>query len=259
MGKVNYTKALKNEYIKMFKSIEIRIDKLNVVENHVDQIILNKIRYESVGNQIGVPWFFIGLIHTLESHRNFNSHLHNGDPLDSKTTHVPSGRPRVGNPPFTWEESAIDALKHKNLHRKNDWSLPKILYQLENYNGWGYRLYHTHVKSPYLWSYSNHYSSGKYTSDGVFSNTAVSRQCGSAVILRRIEQRNEIPEFNLDLLNISFYFHSNKVEERVDELQSFLNSFHGISLLVDGQPGNKTSEACKKIFGEFLAGDNRRI
>lgn len=259
MAKVNYTKALQSEYTEMFKSIEIRSDKLDIVENHVDQINLNKQRYESVGNQIGVPWYFIGLIHTMESNRNFTTHLHNGDPLSSRTTHVPSGRPKSGNPPFTWEESALDALKLKRLNKETDWSLPKFLYQLENYNGWGYRLYHQHVKSPYLWSYSNHYTSGKYTADGVFSNTAVSRQCGSAVILRRLEHRGIIEGLEINVLNKSFFSHSNKVEDRVDELQRFLNTFPGVSLLVDGKPGNKTSEACQKIFGEYLDGDQRKV
>ncbi len=258
MSKVNYTKSLQQEYLEMFKSIEIKLNKLNIVENHVDQIVANKNRYDAVESKTNVPWYFIALIHTLESNRNFNSHLHNGDPLSARTVHVPSGRPKRGNPPFTWEESCEDALKHKRLNKETDWSLPRTLYNLENYNGWGYRLYYKHVKSPYLWSYSNHYISGKYTADGVFSNTAVSRQCGAAVILRRLEQRNIIPEFDRHLLNTSFYFHSNNVEERVEDLQRFLNTFPGISLLVDGKPGNKTSEACNKIFGEYLTGDGRR-
>ena len=66
-----------------------------------------------------------------------------------------------GKPPFTWEESASDALALRGLRGDTDWSLAGTLYQLEGYNGWGYRLYHQHVLSPYLWSYSNHYQSGK--------------------------------------------------------------------------------------------------
>ena len=256
---VNFTKSIQREYVEMFKSLEIKSDKLKIVDNHVDKLIKNKNRYDVIENNTNVPWYFVGLIHTLESNRNFNSHLHNGDPLSARTKNVPRDRPKQGTPPFTWEESAEDAIKHKRLDRESDWSLAKILYNLENYNGWGYRLYYPHVKSPYLWSYSNHYTSGKYTADGVFSNTAVSRQCGSAVILRRLEQRNVIPEFDLDLLQVSFYFHSNRKQKRVDDLQRFLNTFPGISLLVDGRPGNKTSEACYKIFGEYLKGDKRKV
>jgi len=258
MPKVNYTKAIQREYLEMFKSIEIKLEKLKVVEYHVDHIAANRNRYETIEAKTNVPWYFIALVHTLEASRNFNLHLHNGDLLTARTVNVPSGRPKKGNPPFSWEDSCEDAIKLKRLDKETDWSLSKTLYNLENYNGWGYRLYHTHVKSPYLWSYSNHYTSGKYTSDGVFSNTAVSGQCGSAVILRRLEQRNIIPELDISLLNNSFYFHSNKVAERAEDLQRFLNTLPGISLLVDGKPGNKTSEACNKIFGEYLTGDKRR-
>ena len=57
-----------------------------------------------------MPWYVVGLIHTMESSGNFAAHLHNGDPLSARTTHVPAGRPKAGAPPFTWEESATDAL-----------------------------------------------------------------------------------------------------------------------------------------------------
>ena len=40
----------------------------------------------------------------------FDQHLHNGDPLSGRTTHVPPGRPRPASPPFTWEQSAHDAI-----------------------------------------------------------------------------------------------------------------------------------------------------
>ncbi|MDO5656243.1 MAG: hypothetical protein Q4G27_08900 [Flavobacteriaceae bacterium] len=257
MSKITYTNSLMNEYIQLYKSMEIKLDKLSVIENHVDKITQSKARYLAIEKATGVPWFFVALVHTMESGRNFNTHLHNGDPLTKRTRQVPKGRPATGQPPFTWEESAIDALRFKNLHKESDWSLPKTLYQLENYNGWGYRLYHKHVFSPYLWSYSHHYRSGKYVADGTWSNTAVSGQAGAAVILRRLEQRNIIPAFQIDELKEPFFRHNDKFVERAEDLQRFLNTFPGISLLVDGKPGNKTSEACFKIFGNYLKGDSR--
>lgn len=258
MAKVTYSAALRQEYINLYKTMQIKLNKLSRIENHVDQIIKKKSRYTNVGDPLGIPWFFIALIHTMESNRNFSRHLHNGDPLTKRTTHVPSGRPRTGTPPFTWEESATDALRMKKLQRETDWSLPKFLYHLENYNGWGYRLYHPHVLSPYLWSYCNHYISGKYIADGRFSDTAVSKQSGAAVILRRMEQRGVIPAFQLDQPTSSFFKLSNSVQARAHDLQKFLNSFDGISLLVDGKPGKKTSSAVKQIFGHYLRGDRRK-
>ena len=259
MSKIPYTKSLKEEYVRLYKNMEIKAKKLSIVENHGKQILKYKDRYLEVGEPIGVPWFFVGLIHTLESNRNFKSHLHNGDSLRNRTIRIPKGRPKKGKPPFTWEESAQDALQYQRLHLEKDWSLPRILYQLEAYNGWGYRLYHQHVKSPYLWSYSNHYKSGKYIRDGTFSDTAVSRQSGAAVIMRRMEQNRIIPAFGEEDLEISFFTYTLDVHPRADDLQRFLNTFPGISLLVDGRPYKRTSEACFKILGDYLPGDERRI
>jgi len=73
-----------------------------------------------------------------------------------------------------------------------DWSLPALLYTLESYNGMGYRLYHPHVPSPYLWSFTNHYVSGKYTHDGRWSDIAISQQCGCAAVLRRMAEHDLI-------------------------------------------------------------------
>jgi hypothetical protein len=106
--------------------------------------------------------------------------------LKARTVHVPAGRPKTGKPPFTWEQSAIDALRGRGLGAWKDWSVPGTLYQLEAYNGFGYRDHHPTVPSPYLWSFSNHYTRGKYVADGRFSPTAVSQQVGAALLLKRL-------------------------------------------------------------------------
>ena len=62
------------------------------------------------------PWFFLGVIHAMESRFNFERHLHNGDPLSARTVRVPKGFPKAGNPPFTWEVSAEeDAMEEYGL------------------------------------------------------------------------------------------------------------------------------------------------
>ena len=110
-----------------------------------------------------------------------------------RTVHVPAGRPRSGNSPFTWEESAVDALEYDGLTTQvTDWSVEYLAYLFEGFNGWGYRLYHSHVKSAYLWSLSNHYTKGKYVGDGQWSETAVSRQCGAMVLLKRLQEAGHI-------------------------------------------------------------------
>ena len=253
MAKIEFTQTLQKEYEDLYTLMEIRLDKLSEVEKNVDKILQYKTRYQAVGGFLGIPWYFIGIIHSMESGQSFSRHLHNGDPLNARTRQVPSGRPKTGNPPFSWEDSATDALKYHDLDRVSEWSLVRILYELERYNGWGYRLYHQHVYSPYLWSYSNQYTKGKYIADGTWSETAVSRQIGAVVLLRRLEERKEIPSFSeLPSSKKPFFTYSKKKEPRADDLQRFLNTFDGVTLLVDGAPGKKTSEAVKKLFGNYL-------
>lgn len=220
---------LKNDYTKLWNSVVIT---KNPDEN-VNTIIKNKSRYESVGI---VPWDVLGCIHMLESSFNFNRHLHNGDPLSARTVQVPAGRPKSGTPPFTWEFSAKDALSDRSI--TSEWSIEYKLYFLENYNGFGYRKYRK-INSPYLWSYTNHYTSGKYVKDGKWDPTAVSKQCGAASVLKRLEERglinHTIKSKNLDsspVLNDNFNDVEDKPKEETikrasisDLIFSFLNVF----------------------------------
>lgn len=254
MAKINYTNGLANEYIRLYRTCEAKPGKFDKIDKLVDTLISHRSRYENVADALSIPWYFIAAIHNMESSQNFSKHLHNGDPLTARTKHVPAGRPKKGKPPFTWEESAIDALKLRKLHKVKEWSLPRLLYKLEGYNGWGYRLYHTHVLSPYLWSFSNHYKGGKYIADGTWSDTATSRQCGAAVLIKRLEERNEI---TLSTIKKPLFLYSKKVVPEADKLQQFLNQFDGIALRVDGWPGKRTSDAVKKLFGFYLKGDPR--
>lgn len=140
------------------------------------------------GGGAGIPWYFIACVHYMECSFSFNKHLHNGDPLTGYTVQVPANRPKVGHgPPFTFEESAVDALKLMKYDKVTNWSLPFILQKLEGYNGFGYSKRGIH--SPYLWSFSNQYTKGKYVKDGVFNADSVSQQLGAAVILKRMEDR----------------------------------------------------------------------
>ena len=176
--------ALKDEYQSDWNACQIRDDKRGTIESHyISNLNRNKARYEGVSNQFqGMPWYFIGIIHGMESGFNFETHLHNGDPLAQRTVRVPKGRPLSGNPPFSWEESAQDAMVKMDYDQITDWSLPHILYLWEKYNGFGYRF--KLLRTPYLWSYSNLYTKGRYVADGVFDPNKVSGQCGAATMLK---------------------------------------------------------------------------
>ncbi|MBS1691469.1 MAG: peptidoglycan-binding protein [Actinobacteria bacterium] len=178
--------GLEREYANLWAEMAIRLDRMAEVDRIVERVVANEDRYRAVERLTRMPWFAVAIIHNLEASGNFSRHLHNGDPLTARTVHVPAGRPASGRPPFTWEVSAADALAYRGLDQIADWSVARLAFEFERYNGWGYRLYHPHVKSPYLWSFSNQYSQGKYVADGRWSETAVSQQCGAMVLLKRL-------------------------------------------------------------------------
>src|SRR5262245_56808 len=179
--------ARRSEYAKLWQTLEIRASKFPDIDATARKVLDAKNgRYKAVQMTTNVPWYVVGIIHQLECGGSFNQHLHCGDPLTARTYHVPKGRPIEGKPPFSWKESAIDAVEYDGLDKVKTWSVERILYELEKYNGWGYAKHHPEVHSAYLWSGTNHYSHGKYVEDGRWSAAAVSGQSGAAPILKRV-------------------------------------------------------------------------
>jgi len=172
------------DYKVSFDSLIVHPDKIDDVERIVAKIKANEARYKSVQDKTTVPWYIIAPIHYREANLGFGFHLHNGDPLTARTTHVPKGRPLKGNPPFTWEESAIDALKMSWLTSVKDWSIGNALALLERYNGMGYKS--RGLPSPYVWSWTPIYERGKYVADGHFDPNVVDQQCGVAPIIKSL-------------------------------------------------------------------------
>jgi hypothetical protein len=95
------------------------------------------------------------------------------------------------------------------------------------------------VLSPYLWGFSSHYKSGKYIADGTWSDTAVSKQCGAALLLRRMVESGHI-EFLDQLaqqhddhpLAVGFGMSSSTDPAMIAcalDLQRWLNTFPGIT------------------------------
>lgn len=191
---------LRAEYAQLWAVVELRQSKMPDIDATARRIMANKPRYALVQQAVGVPWFVVGIIHAMECGLDFSQHLHCGDPLTARTYHVPKGRPVA--PPangkcYTWMESAIDALTMKKLQDIRFWGIERICYELERYNGWGYRTYHPGTLSPYLWSGTNHYARGKYVADGQWSSTAVSGQSGAIALLKqlmRLDSSIVVPE-----------------------------------------------------------------
>ena len=193
--------STKDGYEAMWLSAEILEDAHYDLNMIVDTILLNEDRYKEVEDATGVPWFWIGAIHSRESSCDFDSHLHNGDPLTARTTHVPAGRPPEGDPPFTWEESAIDALEYQGLvgdEHDHPWDCAGMHLDAELYNGLGY-VDHG-VNSPYVWAGTTHQQPGKYVADGQWDADAWDQQMGVSAIWKKLcERRPDIAEaFEVD-------------------------------------------------------------
>lgn len=151
-----------------------------------DRIIAGEARYRVVQAATHVPWFFVGALHMRESSCNFDGVLHNGEKIigtGRQTTLVPAGR----GPFSSWEEAAIDAMKLKDLHRIQAWTVERMLYSAEVYNGLGYTS--KGVNSPYVWAGTTLEQAGKYVADHVFDRSAEDTQLGVAAVLKRLADR----------------------------------------------------------------------
>jgi len=192
---------LKSSYSQAWQSMTIQTHIIQDLDAVIERIAKNRARYEQVQRRTGVWWPVIACIHAMEGSLSFTTHLHNGDPLSARTRQVPAGRPLKGTAPFTWEESADDALKMilpETVGEVDFLDTPEeVLWFFENYNGWGYRSGAGRnstppSRSPYLWAQTNQWIKGKYVADGRFDPNAGSSQIGAAALMKRMEQKGMI-------------------------------------------------------------------
>lgn len=156
------------------------------------RLVAAKARYQAVEAKTHVPWPFIAVTHQRESSQSWTKSLAQGDPIDRVSVHVPAGR----GPFDTWEAAAIDALANCSPYaaRNRDWSLAGMLAKLEQYNGLGYAS--RGLPSPYIWSGTDQYQSGKYVRDGVYDPITIDSQLGCAGLLMAMMQLDPSIKFD---------------------------------------------------------------
>lgn len=189
--------SLKSEYANLWQRMQIRSERMAEVTSIANRLIGLKAHYQQVSNVTGVPYAVIAALHYREASNDFAGVLHNGEKIIGTgrlTRLVPAGR----GPFATWEDSAVDALTTPphSLQNVGNWTIERACYEIERFNGFGYRNLHPEVKSPYLWSYSNNYTSGKYVADGQFSSSAIDKQCGTMPILKRMMELDASVRFD---------------------------------------------------------------
>lgn len=179
---MQFTEEIGKEYLRLWQSVSVRSEKLAAVKEMAERMLSRKSRYEKVAVEFGCPWWWVGLIHAMESGCDFSTWLANGDSLKGPTIHVPRGLQCDG----TWEDGARVSLKHHGMPPKDAWSLQWCFYEFERYNGFGYRQ-HNDV-SDYLWSFTNHERAGRYVADGKWSPAAWSEQPSCGAMLKYLQQ-----------------------------------------------------------------------
>jgi lysozyme family protein/peptidoglycan hydrolase-like protein with peptidoglycan-binding domain len=171
-----------------WKNMQIRPDSAAEAKKEAAKLLKNKSVYQQIEKITGVFWPFTGLAHDRESGFDLNTYLGNGQPLSRVTTIVPKGRgPFLG--PNAFVDGAVDALRLEGFVGATDWSIARMLFRLEGFNGYGY--HSRGVNSPYLWSGSTAYGppeqrAGKFVADGVFDPNKVDPQLGVAVVLKEL-------------------------------------------------------------------------
>ena len=146
----------------------------------------NRARYEAVSAQTGVPAELIAALHFRESSGNFNTYLHQGDPLGKPPVHWPTNIPTF----YKWEDAAVHALNQKSKLKKDlgmtekTTDLASMATYAESYNGLGYN--NRGVVSPYVYSGTDEYKKGKYVADGKFDANFVDKQVGVIALIKSV-------------------------------------------------------------------------
>lgn len=176
----------KAEILERWNRAVIRTNGVDGAERCANKIIASKDVYKKVEFAVGVPWWFVGCIHSMESDFDFSTWLANGDDIDLPTVNEPRGLICNG----TWHDGAIVSLKHELYDKEKDWSLAKSLWLAEMYNGSGYRS--KGKPSQYVWSFTNIEEAGRYVADGVWSAEAWSNQIGVAAMLKKLIEKGAV-------------------------------------------------------------------
>ncbi len=182
----------------LYKDIERKVNDITQIDESfqderdkfAEVYLRNKEIYENIANKAGVPPELIAVLHYRENSKDylqetFNVYLHNGEKLGEITTMVPEDKFFVD-----FHEAAVDAIKMKENYIEKYQLTPTskdiiaMMAFAEVYNGLGY--YNNGNISPYLYSGTNIYISGKFEADGVYNEDLVDKQIGVYVLLDAI-------------------------------------------------------------------------
>ena len=222
----------------------------------------NRHRYEEVSNATNMPAELIAALHWRESSADFDTYLHQGDPLGKPAVNVPNNIPVF----YEWEEAAKHALNmHYHKSRQDDLEITQdtqnpnaLATYAETYNGLGY--YNRNTTSPYVYSGTDQYVSGKYVSDGRYNSKVVDQQIGVMPLLGALGAMQTSQDMSPKAINADFAWsrisNGSKVLRKghygleVEALQSKLQTLGYNIERIDGDFGNGTRQEVIKFQSE---------
>lgn len=244
-----YTAGVYNKHAAQIDGTDLNLGRHAWSVNRLQEIwAAHQARYEAVAAQVDLPAELIAALHFRESSGDFNTYLHQGDPLGRPAVNHPSNIPVF----HVWEDAAVHALsdRHKagiqdDLDITEDTQdLAALATYAEYYNGLGY--HNRDRVSPYVYSGTDHYTGGKYVRDGVFSSTAVDQQLGVLAMVQVLRGEADGPMAGPDLALGDRTLRDGLRGNDVRELQTLLNG-HGAGIVVDGDFGRGTTAAVRQF------------
>lgn len=140
-------------------------------------------QYKAAQQRTGVPWVWFASAHYRESSNDLRGVLHNGEKIvgtNQRTTLVPKG---LG--PFpTWADSADASVKLKQLDEVKEWTIERMLYEAERFNGLGYV---GKNNSAYVWAGTTQEQLGMYVADHDYDPTVDDKRLGVAACLKALQ------------------------------------------------------------------------
>jgi lysozyme family protein len=180
--------ALAAEYTRLLSAMVIDAKREAELESRARIIIARAAdeNWQLVTAATGMPKIWGMASFERESGSDYARSPAQGDPWRHVSTHVPKGL----GPYKSWAAAAIAAYRIDHLDHVGaaNWTWARACYEGELFNGFGYRAHGIHT--PYLWSWSNIYTRGKFVADGAFDAGEKDQQCGMIplmVALTRID------------------------------------------------------------------------
>ena len=176
-----------HKHLDALKDAEFELDGHDWTLDRIDEVWEeNQERYEEVADSVDLPAELIAALHYRESSFDFDTYMHQGDPLGRPPRRWPTNIPTF----HEWEDSAEHALDSKGWVRDDlgmtadTTDMAAMATYAEYYNGLGY--HNRDRVSPYVYAGTDQYEGGMYVRDFQFDPKAKDSRLGVVPVIRHL-------------------------------------------------------------------------